>query len=90
MSKVDDPIRIYATVHGASTVIPTGMRQLIGGWSEFQTKPNATEYVRGDIAAETLEALERLLAAAEMTTFSDQFPQECENARAALSKARGE
>lgn len=57
MSKVDDPIRIYATVHGASTVIPTGMRQLIGGWIEFQTKPNATEYVRGDIAAEMLEAL---------------------------------
>lgn len=40
-------------------------------------------------APEILEALERLLAAAEMTTFSDQFPQECENARAALSKATG-
>ena len=40
-------------------------------------------------APDLLEALERLLAAAEKTTFSDQFPQECENARAALSKATG-
>jgi hypothetical protein len=43
-----------------------------------------------DAAPDLLEALEKLLAVAEMTTFADQFPQECENARAALSKARGE
>ncbi len=40
-------------------------------------------------APDLLEALQILLTVAEMTTFSDQFPQECENARAALSKATG-
>lgn len=32
------------------------------------------------------EALERLLAPCEATTFSDQYPAECEGARTALSK----
>ena len=36
------------------------------------------------------EALSRLLAVAEMTTFSDSYPLECEIARAALAKAGGE
>ena len=38
-------------------------------------------------APDLLEALERLHTVAEMTTFSDQFPAECEAARAALAKA---
>jgi hypothetical protein len=36
------------------------------------------------------EALEALLTVAEATTFSDQFPRECEMARAALRLAKGE
>ncbi|MBN7755463.1 hypothetical protein JYP46_01385 [Nitratireductor aquimarinus] len=94
MSKIDDPIRIYATVHGASTVIPTGIRQLIGGWIEFQTKPNATEYVRGDIAAEMLEALEAmkdcvLTARAGFEVDPDKAWEALKQANAALSKATG-
>lgn len=41
-------------------------------------------------APEMAEALEGLLAVADMTTFSDQYPGECEAARAALAKARGQ
>ncbi|MCO5159662.1 MAG: hypothetical protein M9939_00880 [Mesorhizobium sp.] len=32
-----------------------------------------------------VKALEDMLTVADMTTFSDQFPLECENARAALA-----
>lgn len=32
------------------------------------------------------EALNGILAVAEMTTFSDQYPAECERARAAIEK----
>lgn len=42
-----------------------------------------------DLTAELLEALQALAAVAEMTTFSDQFPAECEAARAAIAKATG-
>lgn len=35
--------------------------------------------------ADVLGALKALLAAAEMTTFSDQFPHECEMARNAIA-----
>lgn len=38
---------------------------------------------------ELLEALEALLAVAQMTTFSDQYPAECERADAAIARARG-
>jgi hypothetical protein len=40
-------------------------------------------------APELLKALDLLLAIAEMTTFSDQYPAQCELARAAIAKARG-
>lgn len=60
-------------------------------WDEYTSKAEAVANARLMAASpDMLEALERLLAAAEMTTFSDQFPQECENARAALSKATGD
>lgn len=42
------PERIWATVNGASTSLPSGTRQLIGGWSETSDRPNAVEYVRAD------------------------------------------
>lgn len=41
-------------------------------------------------APDLLVALSRLLAVAEMTTFSDQYPAECEWARAAIAKATGQ
>lgn len=40
-------------------------------------------------ASYLLEALKALSAVAEMTTFSDQYPAECEAARAAISRAQG-
>lgn len=55
-----------------------------GGWK----CPVTPEQVAA--AAEMEDALAALFAAAEMTTFSDQFPAECEAARTALAKARGE
>ncbi|MCZ4270929.1 hypothetical protein [Maritalea porphyrae] len=41
-------------------------------------------------APELYEALNKLLAVAEMTTFSDSYPAECEFANEALKRARGE
>lgn len=38
---------------------------------------------------ELLEALEALLAVAQMTTFSDQYPAECERADTAIARTRG-
>lgn len=43
------PERIFATVNGASTRLPDGGRQLIGGWSEDSERPRVTEYVRKDL-----------------------------------------
>jgi len=42
---------------------------------------------REDVTLELLEALARLLFVAEVTTFSDHYPLECEQARAAIAKA---
>lgn len=39
------------------------------------------------LTAELLAALQRLAAVAEMTTFSDQYPLECELARIAIANA---
>lgn len=59
------PERIWATINGASTRIPDGGRQLIGGWSQDRDRPRAVEYVRADLyaaleaqLAETRKALE--------------------------------
>lgn len=58
------PERIWATVNGASTRVPDGGRQLIGGWSEDAERPRAIEYVRADLYAalvsEVIEARELL------------------------------
>lgn|GEM_PF-5674869 len=55
-----------------------------------QSKDELTELALCFTAApELLEALSSLLAVAEMTTFSDQYPAECEAARAAIAKATG-
>jgi hypothetical protein len=53
--------------------------------------PEVREADARSIAAlpELRSALGALLAVAEMTTFSDQYPAECEAARAALDKAEG-
>jgi hypothetical protein len=45
------PERIWATVNGASTRLPDGGRQLIGGWSEDKDLPRAVEYIRADLSA---------------------------------------
>ena len=45
------PDRIWATVNGASTRVPDGGRQLLGGWSEDSERPRAIEYVRADLYA---------------------------------------
>jgi hypothetical protein len=50
MGKLTHPPRIFATVNGASTRLPDGGRQLLGGWSEDKDRPGAVEYVRADIA----------------------------------------
>lgn len=57
MVDTSHPARIFATVNGASTRLPDGGRQLIGGWCEDSTRPRAKGYIRGDIADEMLEAL---------------------------------
>lgn len=41
------------------------------------------------LMAEMLAALQSLSAVAEMTTFSDQYPLECEAARIAIANATG-
>ncbi|GGA45872.1 hypothetical protein [Pelagibacterium lentulum] len=51
------PERIFATVNGASTRLPDGGRQLIGGWCEDSARPRVQEYVRADIVETVLEAL---------------------------------
>jgi hypothetical protein len=56
------PKRIWATVNGASTRLPDGGRQLIGGWSEDKDLPRAVEYIRAD-----LSAIEAPAAASEVT-----------------------
>ena len=54
------PARIWATVNGARTRLPNGKRFLIGGWAE-ERHPDRTkserQYVRADVAEETLAAL---------------------------------
>ncbi|MEQ8450614.1 MAG: hypothetical protein RIB97_13095 [Nitratireductor sp.] len=60
--------------------------------AEIQGPDKATEIATARLIAaapELVTALEKLLAVAEMTTFSDQYPAECEFARAAISKATG-
>lgn len=49
MTNTSHPQRIYATVNGASTRVPDGGRQLVGGWSETSDRPGAVEYVRADV-----------------------------------------
>ena len=56
-ARADAPTRIYATVNGASTRLPEGSRQLIGGWGERSDSPRAVEYIRADIVAGLVEAL---------------------------------
>ncbi len=41
-------------------------------------------------APDLIEALQKLSDVCEMTTFSDQYPYECELARAAITKATAE
>ena len=87
------PARKYPTVWaGRNTHIAAVVAGAPHGSGNGETMSDEEMEANIDLIAaapEMLEALERLLAAADMTTFSDQFPQECENARAALSKATG-
>lgn len=55
IKKGNHPDRIWATVNGASTRLPDGARQLIGGWSQDADRAGAAEYV----LASTLESLQR-------------------------------
>lgn len=61
----DAPARIWATVNGASTRLPDGGRQFIGGWSEDSQRPRATEYIRADIARDLVEALRKAIQTAD-------------------------
>lgn len=45
------PERIWDTVNGASTSLPSGVRQQIGGWSQTSDRPLAVEYVHADLIA---------------------------------------
>ena len=60
---MDHPVRIFATVNGASTRLPDGSCQLIGGWCEDKTRPRVQEYVRADIADDLLGALRPFIPA---------------------------
>jgi len=51
-----------------------------------ETYANAALFAAAD---DMFEALKGLSAVAETTTFSDQYPAECEAARTAISKALG-
>ena len=56
----DAPEKIWATVNGASTRLPDGGRQLLGGWSEDAGRPRAVGYVRADLHAALTEERDRL------------------------------
>lgn len=63
----DAPEKIWATVNGASTRLPDGGRQLLGGWSEDAGRPRAVGYVRADLHAALIAERDRLaLANAEL------------------------
>jgi len=96
----NSPVRIWATVNGASTRLPDGARQLIGGWSEDSSRPRSTEYIRADVVASLTaerdrlrEALARLVyEATHLSPMQDDGSHVCaissvalKNARAALS-----
>ena len=57
IANIVHPERIWATVNGASTRLPDGGRQLLGGWSEDSERPSAVEYVRADIHAALVSEL---------------------------------
>lgn len=60
--KADAPSRIYATVNGASTRLPGGGRQLVGGWRERPDSPRTVEYIRADLVEGMKVALADLLS----------------------------
>jgi hypothetical protein len=58
--------------------------------AERQARYDRARAIKAEtINADLLAALKALHTVAEMTTFSDQFPAECEAARAAIAKATG-
>ena len=61
---MDNPERIYAKTHGASTDVISGQRGLIGGWSEHQ-RDGQTEYIRADVSAAAITALSARVAELE-------------------------
>ena len=67
------PERIWATVNGASTRLPDGVRQFIGGWSEDPTRPRAVEYVKASALDTARAEIERLTKA--LKPFADTFRQ---------------
>jgi len=70
----DAPEKIWATVNGASTRLPDGGRQLLGGWSEDAGRPRAVGYVRADLHAALTEERDRLaLANAELLAGLEPF-----------------
>lgn len=54
---MEAPKRIWATVNGASTRLPDGGRQLLGGWTEDRARPRSFEYVRIDVVQHLADAL---------------------------------
>ncbi|MDO5658324.1 MAG: hypothetical protein Q4G36_08380 [Paracoccus sp. (in: a-proteobacteria)] len=43
------PARIWATVNGGGTSLPSGAPYVQGGWEDRPDKPRAVEYVRADL-----------------------------------------
>ena len=77
------PQRIWATVNGISTRLPSQCKQFIGGWSQDPTRPGATEYVRADLPnplsaenAQLREALQKLEQMIVQWATDEGFPPE--------------
>lgn len=82
------PQRIWATVNGISTRLPSQCKQFIGGWSQDPTRPGATEYVRADMPnplsaenARLREALKKIARSleAEISSHRCSCPSPCED-----------
>ena len=97
------PKEIWAKTHGVAVIFPGGQSGLVGGWDEAGHR-GGTRYVRGDVAADLLEALEELLIDVAITQnnmrdaaktdarwagCAEAIQPRVDAARAAIAKAEG-
>lgn len=75
------PSKIYATVNGSSTQLPSGAKHWVGGWSEDGSNDRSVEYIRSDNHHTATEAL-----IASLHYVATQWPETSagKHARAAL------